>query len=272
MDLFNAVFNSPLRLFFAAFSWAPPVLGLTVISALVGIGMLWVVGKTSNQAEMKAVKRKVYASLLELRVFADEPGVTWRAQKSLFLANFRYMGLALRPALVMAAPVALLLIHLEAFYGRAPLPLGREAVVTMTMSGLLDSQKPAPQLEASAGVAVETPPVRVLDERQISWRIRPVSAGSGQLRFTVDGQPVTKAIESGPAQRFVPGRSVSSMLAALWNPDQKRIPSPAVEWIEIRYPEAWIEVFGLRLNWLIWFLIVSMISALLLKKRFGVVL
>ena len=65
---------------------------------------------------------------------------------------------------------------------------------------------------------------------------------------------------------------MSSMWAAVWDPDEKRIASPAVEWIEIRYPEAWIEVFGLRLNWLIWFLMVSMVSALLLKKRFGVVL
>src|SRR3984957_13425151 len=101
MDLFNAAINSLLSLFFAAFSWAPPVLGLSVISALVGIGMLWVFRKTSNQKGMKAVKRKVYAALLEMRVFADEPSVTWRAQKSLFAANFHYMGMALQPALVM---------------------------------------------------------------------------------------------------------------------------------------------------------------------------
>ena len=61
------------KLFFAAFSWAPPVVGLAVLAALVGVAMLWVFGKTSNQARMKQVKRKVYASLLELRVFADEP-------------------------------------------------------------------------------------------------------------------------------------------------------------------------------------------------------
>src|SRR5438477_11171595 len=101
MDVFNGALNSVLWLFFAAFSWAPPALGLTVISALVGIGMLWVFRKTSDQQGMKAVKRKVYASLLEMRVFADEPAVTWRAQKSLLAANLRYMGMALRPALVM---------------------------------------------------------------------------------------------------------------------------------------------------------------------------
>ena len=98
------------------------------------------------------------------------------------------------------------------------------------------------ELAASEGVAVETPPVRVLDERQVSWRIRPIRGGSAQLRFTVDGQPVTKTVVSGSAPGFVPGRSVSSTLAALWDPDEKRIPSAAVEWIEIRYPAAGIEV------------------------------
>src|SRR5215471_5208976 len=126
MSVFNSAIDVVLRAFYAAFSWAPPVLGLTVLSAAVGIGMLWVFRKTSNQEGMKKIKRRVYASLLELRVFADEPAVTWRAQKSLFAANFRYMGLALKPALWMVVPVALLLIHLESFYGRAPLPVARD--------------------------------------------------------------------------------------------------------------------------------------------------
>ena len=267
MDIFNSAINSVLSLFFAAFSWAPPVVGLSLISAIVGIGMLWVFRRTSNQGAMKTVKRRVYASLLELRVFADEPSVTWRAQKSLFAANFRYMGLALRPALVMLVPVALLLIHLEAFYGRAPLPVGREAVVTMSMAGPLDAE-----LKAPATVAVETPPVHIADEHQISWRIRPVAAGTAQLQFTVGGQPMAKTIESGGGPRFIPGRAVSGALSAVWDPDEKRIPSPAVEWIDIRYPEASIEIFGMHLNWLLWFVLVSMLAALLLKKRFGVVL
>ena len=102
------------------------MLGLTVLSALVGVAMLWVFSKTSDQARMKAVKNKVWAALFELRVYVDEPRVTWRAQKSLFAANLRYMGLALRPALWMILPMGLLLLHLEAFYARAPLPVGRE--------------------------------------------------------------------------------------------------------------------------------------------------
>jgi len=247
------------------------VLGLTVLSAAVGIGMLWVFRKTSNQEGMKKVKRRVYASLLELRVFADEPAVTWRAQKSLFAANFRYMGLALKPALWMIVPVALLLIHLEAFYGRAPLPVQREAVVTMGMADSWNGQSAAPQLAAPPEVEVEGPPVRVLDAREVSWRIRPKGEVSGELKFTVDGQPVVKAIEAGTRPRYVSGKSVRSQLEAIWNPGEG-VAASQVNWVEVRYPDATLTVFGFGMNWLVWFFIVSMLAALLLKKRFNVVI
>src|SRR5437016_5530087 len=99
MEILNSAIDGLLKLFFAVFSWAPPVVGLAVLSAVVGVAMLWVFGKTSNQKRMKQVKRRVYASLLELRVFSDEPAISWRAQKTLFAQNLRYMGLALKPAM-----------------------------------------------------------------------------------------------------------------------------------------------------------------------------
>src|ERR1035437_8701822 len=158
MNLFNAIFDSLLRFYFAAFSWAPPALGLTVLSALVGVAMLWVFGKTSDQARMKLVKDSVWAALFELRVYVDEPRVTWRAQKALFSANLRYMALALRPALWMIAPMALLLVHLNSFYGRAPLPVDRDAIVTMGMSSAWDPNSPVPQLAAPPQVIVTSLP------------------------------------------------------------------------------------------------------------------
>jgi uncharacterized membrane protein (DUF106 family) len=271
MTVFNSAIDAILRAFYAAFSWAPPALGLTVLSAAIGIAMLWVFRKTSNQKRMKAVKRKVYASLLELRVYADEPGVTWRAQKSLFAANLRYMGLALKPAIFMAVPIALLLIHLEAFYGRAPLPARQDALVTMAMDKSWNPESPAPSLTAPSQIDVEGPPVRVVDAREVTWRIRPRAEVSGQLRFLVDGQPVTKTVEAGERPRYIPGKSVNSALEAIWNPGES-VKAPGVEWVEVRYPEASLSVFGISMNWLVWFFVVSMAAALLLKKRFGVVL
>jgi hypothetical protein len=270
MNLINQIIDGALKAFYAAFSWAPPALGLTVLSAAVGIGMLWVFRKTSNQQAMKLVKRRVYASLLELRVFADEPAITWRAQKSLFAANLRYMGLALAPALWMFVPVGLLLVHLESFYGRAPLPVAGQAIVTMGMAPGWNPQGPAPELAAPPEVEVEGPPVRVVDAGEVSWRIRSKSEGSGALRFTVDGSQVTKTIETGARPRFVPGKSVRSLQAVI-HPAETIAAAP-VEWIDIRYPEASLQVFGFQVNWLVWFFVISMLAALSLKGKFGVVI
>jgi hypothetical protein len=88
----------------------------------------------------------------------------------------------------------------------------------------------------------------------------------------VNGKRVRKLIEAGSHQLFIPGRSVNSALQTLWIPAERRIASNTVEWIEIRYPEAYLSVLGVHLNWLLWFFSVSMMAALLLKKRFGVVI
>jgi hypothetical protein len=272
MDLLNSAVDGLLRLFTGAFAWAPRIVGLAVLSAAVGVAMLWIFGKTSNQKRMKQVKRKVYASLLELRVFADEPVVTWRAQKSLFHANLHYMGLALKPALWMIVPMGFLILHLESFYARAPLPVGREAIVTMAMAPGWDARGAAPALNAPAGIEIAGPPVRVEAAREISWRIVPHSEVSGQLVFRVGAQEIAKQIETGTRPRFVPGKRVQSTLASVWEPSEPRIASDAVEWIEIAYPEAWVDALGVRLNWLVWFFVVSILAALMLKKRFGVVI
>jgi hypothetical protein len=267
MDLLNGIVNFLLHSYTAATAWAPAGVRLAAISIAAGIGMLWVFGKTSNQMRIRAVKRRVQAHLLEMRIFADEPAVTWRAQKSLLRANAGYIGLMMKPVLVMALPVTVLLVHLEGFYGREPLPIGREAIVTVAMHGPATT---APKLIAPAGIAVETPPVRVLAKNEVSWRIRPTAPVSGELRFAIDGQTVSKKIVAGGSATFVPGMRVDSAYEALWHPSEPRIGSGRIEWIDVRYPSVPVRLFGIGMHWLGWFFILSMLSALLLKKRFRV--
>ena len=83
---------------------------------------------------------------------------------------------------------------------------------------------------------------------------------------------VRRSCEHGTVQRFVAARRVGSTLETLWNPAERRIDSKSVEWIDVSYPEAALMIFGFRTDWLILFFVVSMVAALLLKKRFGVVL
>ncbi len=272
MNVFNHVLGAALNGYFHLFAWAHPILGLAVLSALAGIGMLWLFARTSNQAAITRAKRRVYAHLMELRLFADDPALMWRAQRQLLAANARYLGLMLVPALVIALPMVLLLVRMDSYYGRAPLPVGADSIVTLETRGAIDPDAPAPGLEAPDGIAVETPAVRIPSERQVSWRIRALKPVSGALKISLPQGTVEKRIESGAGFRFVPGRRAGSAVAALWYPDEPTLASTPVDWIDIDYPSAEIEFLGLHWHWLIWFTVISMLTALALKKRFRVVL
>ena len=270
MGALNAILDGLLLRFLDLFSWAPPAFGLAVLACLVGLAMLWLWGKTTDQKRLKAARQRVWAALLELRLYVDEPAVSARAFLRLCAANLRYVGLALRPALILFVPVAILLVHLAAFYRGAPLAPGKDALVTLGMSETWNPASPVPLLFAPPEVAVTSPAVRSLDRREVSWRIRPLTAVSGHLTFAIGDQAVRHPFEAGSSLRFIPGRSVNSWLPLLWTPGAYRIHSNSIAWIEIRYPEAKLSVFGVGINWMYWFCSLSLVSALTLKRRFGV--
>ncbi len=246
------------------------LLSLTLIGVLAGIAMLWTVRRFSDQAAIRATKRRLRAHLYELWLFADEPALMWRAQRQLLRYNLRYLRLMLRPALVLALPMLFLLIHLDAFYGRAPLPVGEAAVVTVQMKASMNPHAPPPALEAPAGIAVETPAVRVVRERQLSWRVRPLREVSGSLRIVFPNATFEKQVEAGQGRRYVSTRRASSLAELFTHAWEKRLPAGDLEWIEVRYPSAGVSVWGIEFPWLVWFLLVSVATAWALKGRLSV--
>ena len=270
MSFVHSLIRSALELFIGLFGSAHPLAGLTVISALAGVGMLWVFGKTSNQKAIERAKKKMQAYLLELRLYGDDPGLLFKAQTNLIAANLRYMGHMFKPALILTVPMVVLLFHLDAVYGiRAP-EEGESVVVTVQAAGELASTVEAPQLVAPEGVIVETPPVRARDEGQFNWRIRAVGEAHGDLAFAWNGQKWTKQIDAGSGLRYVSYRRESSTLPAFAAPGEPLLDVQDIEAVEIRYPAAEIDAFGLQLHWLVWFLVISIVVAYALKGLFGV--
>jgi hypothetical protein len=247
------------------------MLTLIPISLLLGAAMLWVFGHTSNQKAILAAKRRVRARLYEIRLFTDEPSLVWKAQIGLLSANARYLSLMLVPAAILTVPMLLLFAHLEAWYGMAPLPPGHATLVTVQMKTPLDMAA-TPSLSAPPEIAIETPPVRAMSERQVSWRIRPKAPVSGVLRIALPGGAVEKTIQAGAGLHYISDRRVSGLWGLIWHPAEARLPAGNIDWIEIRYPSVTMRWLGLDLPWLIWLVLFSMLSALLLKGRFGVTL
>jgi hypothetical protein len=259
-----------LNLYASTVGALSPLLSLALLSAVAGIAMLWIIGKISNQNAVRLTRRQIQATLLEFRIFWDEPRVVWRSQTRLLRLNLRYLGLMLPAVLIGVIPVALLMIRMEALYGRAPLPVGQPAIVTVQLTEPINEQATPPRLDAPPSISVETPALRVFRDNQVCWRIRPLSAATGNLKLFVNGEVIEKHVVAGGPWSYLSDRRSSRLSELFWHPGEPPLQKGSVAWVEIQYPTA---LWGLRhfqLHWIWWFCAFSMLAGLLFKRRLGV--
>lgn len=248
----------------AAHTWS-----LTAIAIGVSIAMLWAFRRCSDQAAIRVAKRKVHAHLLAFRIYADEPSQIFRAQKQLLVWNLRYLALMLRPTAITIVPLALLLFHLDAVYGRRPLEPGESTIVTAQLSTRFDLQSASLSLQGR-GIAVETQPLRLLSQHKACWRVRAISGESGAVNVMLPGVSETKLVDVRTGLSCLSERRVASLSAWLTYPGEKRLKAPSLDSIAVEYPAAEIGVFGFGLHWLVWFCIVSFLAMLAFRKRLRV--
>ncbi len=211
---------------------------LAAISILWGLAAFLVFRRFTDYVALRKVRKRMYAHLLEIRLYSEEPGLSvCRAEGELLVDNLRFLMLVAKPVLIMALPFALLYGRLDSVYGWSPLQVGHSATVTMQLSG--EAQY---TLLTPPGITVETPPVVVPAEHQISWRIRAVAPTRGNLRFLRPGS----------------GDILSPIAAGEWSPFCCR---PRGSSVEVDYPKAEVAIAGVELPWLAWFLIISTASA-----------
>ncbi len=269
VDLLNGLLRALVAGYAGVFERLGPMPGLALLSILIGIAMLWVVGKTSNQRAVERAKKRMQAHLLEMRLFGDDPGLLLRAQKDLILNNVKYIAHMFRPALVLAAPLVVLYGHLDAVYGRRPLRVGEAALATAKM----DLSGAAPRLTASAGIAVETAAVRAPYAGEVSWRVRAVGAGAAELTLQSQHGELRKSAVVGDGFGYVSQRRAGSWWQRLLPASgEDGYESAAVEWLEIQYPAREIGFGSWTTHWVVWFLLISILTAYLLKGFFGIVL
>ena len=207
---------------------------LAALSAIWGVLASLVFRRFTNRRAVRKAINHIYAHLLEIRLYSEEPSLVWRAQKALIVGNLRFLALIAPAVLAMAIPFALLYPQLDAIYGAAPLAVGHTA--TVTLSGNTGT------LEAPQGIRIETPPVKDSADREVSWRIRALAPTRGTLRVTLpDGATILRTIASGE-------RTLS--------PNRRSEASVAID-----YPRSDVSVAGLAFPWLVWFVVISALSA-----------
>ncbi len=240
-----------------------------MVSVATAVVMLFVVRLTTKPAKIDRAKRAVQADLLEMRLFADDLPAMLRAALDVLRQQGRYLGLMLVPLLWMIVPILLLSAQLEAYFGYTGIDVGHATLLKVTLGS---GQPGAPALDAPNGVRVDTPAVWFPLTREIVWRITPERPGPYDLAVRVDGATFVKTLHvgSGTARRS-PTRVADGLLSQLFSPSEPPLPrGAAVESIRVDYPPSEFHLLGLHLDWVILFLAMTLTSALILRRPFGV--
>ena len=134
----------------------------------------------------------------------------------------------------------------------------------------IDLRVARPAIEASSGVAVETPLVRIPGEHRFCWRVRPTRTGSATLRVSLQGSVYEKSLQAGAGFAWLSRQRVRSVWAWILDPTEKRLPAGPAERIEVAYPAAALTFAGVTLHWIAWYMLATLIATVFLRRRFGV--
>ena len=257
---------------FLPFRGLNPWFGMIFISLLTAFLMLWIYRTTSNQEGIRKTKNTIKAHLLELRLFKDNMRISLRAQGRIFRANMRYIGHNTKPLLVMIIPLVLILSQLNLRFGFNPLRPGEDALVKIRTDQSMDPVDLSVTISASNGLSIETPAVRIADEREIAWRIRAVEAGQASLTFETGGRSITKSLNiAGKSLSVVsPVRHRNSLNEILFSGEKTLPKDLPLRSIEILYQPGKLNLFGLNIHWIIAYLILSIVFGFAFKGVFKV--
>jgi uncharacterized membrane protein (DUF106 family) len=272
MWAFNSLVGNLLSLLFFPFRSQNPWLTMVFVSFLTGLLMLFIFRLTSNQPGIRQVKDKIKAHLLEVRLFKDSLPVTLKAQGQILKHNLKYIGYSAKPMLIMLIPLLVVLAQLNLWFGYQTLRVGETAIVKVSFRDSVDPVGTEITLEASPGLAVETPPLRLEQPREVDWRVRAKAEGVEELTIRLAGQSFTKIVVVGGQRlaRICPLKS-SRFLNNLLYPGEKPISSRVpVTAVEVVYPAKRLNLFGLGLHWLIPYLVLSILAGFVLKRPFRV--
>lgn len=254
-----------------------PITGLVLISIVASVGILLIFKRVSNQDRIDAVKRRIQASLFEIRLFNDDLRAIMRSQVDILRHNFSYLRLQLVPLVFILPPVILLMAQLQPYYGYEGLEIGESVLVKAQMrspssangAGFTLDDKPAVTLDVPTGLKLETPGVWVPSKGELVWRMSADQAGEYELQFEIGGQKYSKSVRVTDRTVRRSPRRVSSLADQFLYPVEDPLPKTApFRSLSVTYPEDPEVLLMPRWMWI--FFVLTIVFAFALRKPMGV--
>jgi len=270
MSFVNAALRPVFDLLLAPFAGLPPIVSLVVVSLVAAVFMLFVFKRTSNQAALADVKRRIHAGLFEIRLFNDDLRAILRAQNEILRTNVTYLKHSLAPMLWILPPLVLVIAQLQFHYGYEGLRPGATALLTVDLDpeSVSAGVRPRARLDLPPGLHADSGEVWIPAESQLAWRLLPESKGDFQIGVAVDGaESVTKSVRvTDRAVRLSPVRVDRGFLSQLIYPAEPPLPPDGpIRAIHLAYPDREVSVLGYGMHWMIPFFVLSIAFAFALR-------
>ena len=208
---FLSLVNGLFDLLFWPFRTLDPRYGLAASSLFTGAFLVLVFRYASNQQAIRQVKDRLQAHVLAVRLYQDQLGVVLRSYGRILRCTLTYLRHCLKPLAVMLVPMVLLLAQVELRLGRAAL----QPRDTFLLQARLDGRVSADQvvLRLPNGLALSASPVRIPEQKEISWRIRVETYGDFLVEVMAAGQSFTKQVTVAPDLARLSRRTSPEQLA-----------------------------------------------------------
>ena len=270
MDTFNLILTRLFDGLLYPFRGMHPMWGLSAVSILTGIVMVWLFGKVSNQRRIRRLKSKIRGHLLEMWIFRENLRVVFQAQGRTLWTTVKYAACSLQAVVILMIPVVFTMIQLQARYGYQPLSPGDRTLVKILYAQPVALDQMAAKLEVPDGIVVETQPLRRPPNREVCFRIRAEKAGDYELVAHTSNGRVVKKLAVGPSPFPMSPRRSAHWLDRLLYPAEPGLTDDSLASIELHYASRELSLWGVRFHWLWVFFLISIAAGFALKGVFKV--
>jgi hypothetical protein len=243
--------------------------GLAAVALATSIVMLLVIRWASSPPAIRRAKDRLVARVLELVLFRHDARTSFTAGGRILAANLAYLRTLLWPLAISAIPCVLILSQLSCWYAWRPFKLGEAAVVEVKLRDGFPVLEQPVSVSVPSWIRVETEGVRAPATAEVAWRLRAEREGSDVVGVEVgDEEMVLKRLAVGEnLQKISPRRTRRGVWEALLYPAERPIDSrSSIVEIEVRYPQRLLYLGNTEVDWVLAFVILTMIFGLLLKR------
>ncbi len=260
-----------------------PLAIVIALSLIVGLLMVVLFGYTSDQKAIGIAKDQLKAHLLAVRLYRDQIPVVMGSYGKILRGTGRYLKLAFRPLLYVIIPITLLIVQIDRYLGATPIATNAPFLLTVHLavstagSDATDATNDA-TLDLPPEITMTAPPVHVVADNEIVWRLVGSKEGKYEVKIAAAGQTaagVAAAAKTVCVGSDLPRISTVRLRGHFWermfSSAETALPETSpIDSISINYPDRNIEIAGYGMNWIWLFFILSMIAGFIFKELLGI--